>query len=120
MAAADPVDPLLDDRHAAGAATPADLALDRLIADSFAMPRLDAIRSRLAAVAVSEPIAAAILADVEATAAAGRLEPALAVLERASRTDMRSSLIASFAAADPSYPVVELPTRAEHQALRNR
>lgn len=120
MAAADPVDPLLDDRHAAAAPTPTELALDRLIADCFATPRLDVIRARLTAVAATDAAAASILGDVETTAAAGHLEAALGVLERAMRSDMRTTLIASFSLADAAYPAVQLPTRAEHQALRNR
>lgn len=122
VADADPIDPLLDDRHAAPAVTAADRLLDAIVEEAFASGRLDDIRTRLAALAGPgrETTGRQLLAEVDATAARTKLADALAVLRDASQTDMRSTLIAGFALADPDAPPVTLPTRAEHQALRNR
>jgi enoyl-CoA hydratase len=126
LAAADPVDPLLDDRQAAHfpTVTPTvpEQTLDRIIASCFTSPRLVAILDRLASHAGVDggQSARAVRAAIEQTAAGGLLERALARLEAAATTDMRSTLIAGFAAADPASPPVHLPTRSEHQALRDR
>lgn len=118
VAEAEPVDPLLDDRQMAANLGGDDRQLAELITACFADCRLDVIRSLLAARSGSEPLAATVLAEVEATAGSEPLAEALALLDRATLTDMRTSLIASFAAA--GYPEIALPTRAEHQAIRGR
>lgn len=122
LADADPVDPLLDDRHAAPPTGPDDRILDAVIAETFASCRLDDIRARLQTLGARgrEAIGQRLLADVDAAAAGGRLGDALAALLAASRTDMRSTLIAGFSSAHRDLPRLDLPTRAEHQALRNR
>lgn len=122
LADAEPVDPLLDDRHVALPAGPAERALHAIIAEAFASCRLDDIRARLAADEGSgrQDIARRLRTEVEATAAGGRLEDALGVLRAASRTDMRSTLVAGLATIDPGRGLLGLPTRGELQALRNR
>lgn len=121
LADADPIDPLLDDRHAAPEATSADRVLDAVIEEAFASCRLDDILARLKSVAgtAREEIGRQLLAEVGATAAGGHLADALAVLLKASRTDMRTTMTSQFKAANPDAAPLALPTRAQHQTLRS-
>lgn len=127
LAEADPVDPLLDQRHVSRPEVtrpeePPELA--GLIARTFEAATLTEIKARLATEAeVEAPFAAATLSTLNAHDAAS-LEAALQRLRRAARHDLRETLIDGYRAARSAHGGAEdgftLPARAEHQVIRGR
>jgi enoyl-CoA hydratase len=122
LAEADPVDPLLDERHLQRSDVtrpPEPVEWAPLLARVFDAASIDEIRARLSTEpSATRHLAADLLADLARTPDA-ILAAALQRLRRVARMDLRETLLDGHrTAAAGAPPALNLPTRAEHQALR--